>query len=77
MFQIEKNRGDKGGFMAMSGPRRIESGFSDMSISSSGGGFGSGSGFGLSSDVEPFSSKPKGFNLVIALLSSKNIFSLL
>ncbi|XP_020266561.1 signal recognition particle 54 kDa protein, chloroplastic-like [Asparagus officinalis] len=61
-LQIEKNRGDKGGFMAMSGPRRIESSFSDMSISSNSGGFGSGSGFGLSSDVESFSSKSKGFN---------------
>ncbi|KAG6514029.1 hypothetical protein ZIOFF_024368 [Zingiber officinale] len=57
--QIEKNRGDKGGYMSFSGPRKIESTFSDMSISSSGSGFGSGSGIGLSTDVESFSSKPK------------------
>ncbi|WOK97458.1 coatomer subunit delta-1-like [Canna indica] len=58
--KIEKNRSDKGGLMALSGPRRIESSFSDMSISSTGSGFGSNSGFGLSTDVESFSSKPKG-----------------
>nr|XP_010940311.1 coatomer subunit delta-2 [Elaeis guineensis]XP_029116081.1 coatomer subunit delta-2 [Elaeis guineensis] len=59
--KIEKNRGDRGGFMSsMSGPRKLDSGFSDMSISSSGTGFGSGSGFGLSTDVDSFSSKPKG-----------------
>ncbi|WOK93577.1 coatomer subunit delta-2 [Canna indica] len=58
--KIEKNRGDKGGLMALSGPRRIESSFSDMSISSTGSGFGSNSGFGLSTDVESFSGKPKG-----------------
>ncbi|XP_044507342.1 coatomer subunit delta-like [Mangifera indica] len=62
--KIEKNRGEKGGFMSLQsmGSGRIESGFSDMSISSGGGGsgFGSGSGFGLSTDVEPFSSKSKG-----------------
>ncbi|XP_072988842.1 coatomer subunit delta-2 [Typha latifolia] len=57
--KIEKNRGDKGGFSSMSGPRRIESSFSDMSISSSGNGFGSGSGFGLSTDLDS-SSKSKG-----------------
>lgn len=58
--QIEKNRVDKGGYMALSGLRKIESTFSDMSISSSGSGFGSGSSIGLSTDVESFSSKPKG-----------------
>ncbi|EHA8589209.1 hypothetical protein COCNU_scaffold008549G000060 [Cocos nucifera] len=59
--KIEKNRGDRGGFMSsMSGPRKLDSGFSDMSISSSGTGFGSGSGFGLSTDMDSFSSKPKG-----------------
>lgn len=58
--KIDKNRGDKGGFMAMSGPRRIESSFSDMSISSNSGGFGSGSGFGLTPEVESFSTKSKG-----------------
>ncbi|XP_059648249.1 coatomer subunit delta-like isoform X1 [Cornus florida] len=61
--KIEKNRGDKGGFMSLQsmGSGRIDSGFSsDMSISSSGTGFGSGSGFGLSTDVDSFSTKPKG-----------------
>ncbi|KAF8404533.1 hypothetical protein HHK36_009419 [Tetracentron sinense] len=60
--KIDKNRGDKGGYMSIQsmGSGRIESGFSDMSISSGGGGFGSGSGFGLSTDVESFSSKSKG-----------------
>ncbi|KAJ0082115.1 hypothetical protein Patl1_12276 [Pistacia atlantica] len=62
--KIEKNRGEKGGFISLQsmGSGRIESGFSDMSISSGGGGggFGSGSGFGLSTDVESFSTKSKG-----------------
>ncbi|KAJ0080870.1 hypothetical protein Patl1_12303 [Pistacia atlantica] len=42
------NRGEKGGFMPLQsmGSGRIESSFSDMSISSGGGGFFSGSGFG-------------------------------
>ncbi|ONK61291.1 uncharacterized protein A4U43_C08F28170 [Asparagus officinalis] len=71
--KIEKNRGDKGGFMAMSGPRRIESSFSDMSISSNSGGFGSGSGFGLSSDVESFSSKSKGRPPSTATAPSKGL----
>ncbi|XP_020113776.1 coatomer subunit delta-2-like [Ananas comosus] len=56
--KIEKSRGDKGGLMSISGPRRLESSFSDMSISSSGTGFGSSSGFGLSTDFD--STKPKG-----------------
>ncbi|GLT98838.1 hypothetical protein SLE2022_163160 [Rubroshorea leprosula] len=60
--KIEKNRGDKGGFMSLQsmGSGRIESSFSDLSISSGGGGFGSGSGFGLSTDVESYSTKSKG-----------------
>ncbi|XP_057470292.1 coatomer subunit delta-like [Actinidia eriantha] len=61
--KIEKNRGEKGGFMSLQsmGSSRIESGFgSDMNISSSGTGFGSGSGFGLTTDVDSFASKPKG-----------------
>ncbi|GMH13186.1 hypothetical protein Nepgr_015027 [Nepenthes gracilis] len=60
--KIEKNRGDKGGFLSMQsmGSGRIESSLSDMSISSSAGGFGSGSGFGLSADLDSFSSKSKG-----------------
>ncbi|KAJ8492935.1 hypothetical protein OPV22_014656 [Ensete ventricosum] len=57
--KIEKNRGDKGGLMALSGPRRNESSFSDMSISSTASGFGSNYGFGLSTDVKS-SAKPKG-----------------
>ncbi|XP_052204394.1 coatomer subunit delta-like [Diospyros lotus] len=62
-IKIEKNRGEKGGFMSLQsmGSGRIDSGFgSSMNISSSGTGFGSGSGFGLSTDVESFSSKSKG-----------------
>ncbi|KAK6947193.1 Mu homology domain [Dillenia turbinata] len=64
--KIEKGRADKGGFMSLQsmGSGRIEGSFSDMSISSGGGGatggFGSGSGFGLPSDMDSFSSKPKG-----------------
>ncbi|KAJ0081098.1 hypothetical protein Patl1_12286 [Pistacia atlantica] len=60
--KIEKNRGEKGGFISfqLMGSGRIESGFSDMGISSGGGGFGSGSGFGLSIDVESVSTKSKG-----------------
>ncbi|KAK7815648.1 coatomer subunit delta [Quercus suber] len=51
----------KGGFMSLRsmGSGRIESSFSDMSISG-GGCFGSGSGFGLSIDIESFSTKSKG-----------------
>ena len=48
--------------MSSMGSGRIESSFSDMSISSGGGGgFGSGSGFGLTTDIDSFASKPKGF----------------
>ncbi|KAJ0017547.1 hypothetical protein Pint_12162 [Pistacia integerrima] len=56
------NRGEKGGFMSLQsmGSGRIESSFSDMSISSGGGGFFSCSGVGLSTDVYSFSSKSKG-----------------
>lgn len=63
--KIEKNRGDKGGFMSLQsmGSGRIESSFSDLGISGGGGsgGFGSGSGFGLNTtDVESYSTKSKG-----------------
>ncbi|KAF8030313.1 hypothetical protein BT93_E2687 [Corymbia citriodora subsp. variegata] len=60
--KIEKSRGDKGGFKGLQGmgSGRLESGFSEMSISSSGSGFGSGPAFGLSTDVDSFSTKPKG-----------------
>ncbi|MQL95440.1 hypothetical protein Taro_028102 [Colocasia esculenta] len=57
---MEKSRGEKGGFMSLSSSGRIESSFSDMSISSTGSGFGNTSGFGLSTDAESFSSKSKG-----------------
>ncbi|XP_062105042.1 coatomer subunit delta-like [Humulus lupulus] len=57
--KIEKNRGDKGGFMSM-GSGRIESSFSEMSISNTRSGFGSGSGFGLNTEIDPFSIKSKG-----------------
>lgn len=59
--KIEKNRGDKGGYMSSMGSGRIESSFSEMSISSTNsGGFGSGSGFGLTTDMDSYSNKPKG-----------------
>ena len=58
-LQIEKNRGHKGGFMSM-GSGRIESSFSEMSISNTRSGFGSGSGFGLNTEIDPFSIKSKG-----------------
>jgi len=50
--------------MSSMGSGRIESSFSDMSISSGlGGGFGSGSGFGLTNDIDSFASKSKGLFL--------------
>ncbi|KMT15087.1 hypothetical protein BVRB_3g062080 [Beta vulgaris subsp. vulgaris] len=58
--QIEKNRGDKGGYMSSMGSGRLESTFGDMSISSSSTGFGSGSGFRMSTDLDSFPSKSKG-----------------
>ncbi|XP_059653590.1 coatomer subunit delta-like isoform X2 [Cornus florida] len=57
--KIDKNRGDKGGLMSLNsmGSGRIDGGFSsEMSISST----GSGSAFGLSTDMDSFSSKSKG-----------------
>ncbi|KAL5080177.1 hypothetical protein RYX36_008598 [Vicia faba] len=59
---IEKNRGDKGGFgpLTSMGSERIENSFNDMGISSIGSGFGSGTGFGLTTNVNFFSTKPKG-----------------
>lgn len=42
------------------GSGRIESSFSEMSISNTGSGFGSGSGFGLNTEIDPFSIKSKG-----------------
>ena len=50
------------------GSGRIDSSFSDMSIS--GGEFGS-SGHGLGVDAESFSSKPKGSYLIISPYSTK------
>ncbi|XP_062100307.1 coatomer subunit delta-2-like [Humulus lupulus] len=57
--KIEKNKGHKGGFMSM-GSGRIESSYSEMSISNTGSGFGSCSGFGLNTEIDPFSIKSKG-----------------
>ncbi|GLT67258.1 hypothetical protein SLA2020_395790 [Shorea laevis] len=73
--KIEKNRGDKGGFMSLQsmGSGRIESSFSDLSISSGGGGFGSGSGFGLSTDVESYSAKSKGRQPLAATAPPKGL----
>ncbi|XP_074330869.1 coatomer subunit delta isoform X1 [Apium graveolens] len=57
--KIEKNRGEKGGFMSLQSMGSGSFG-SDLNISSSGSGFGSGgSGFGLTTEVETFSSKSK------------------
>ncbi|KAK4800419.1 hypothetical protein SAY86_020906 [Trapa natans] len=60
--KVEKSRGERGGFKGLQGmgSGRIETSFSEMSISSSGSGFGSGPGFGLTTDADSFSSKPKG-----------------
>ncbi|KAF5728767.1 coatomer subunit delta [Tripterygium wilfordii] len=60
--KIEKNRGDKGGYISMPsmGSGRIDSSYGDISISSSGSGFGSGPTFGSSPDVESYPSKSKG-----------------
>ncbi|MCL7028957.1 hypothetical protein MKW94_024003, partial [Papaver nudicaule] len=63
--KIDKNRGEKGGFMSSMGSGRIENSFSEMSLTSGGGGgFGSGSGFGITAgittEVDSFSNKPKG-----------------
>ncbi|XP_019250005.1 PREDICTED: coatomer subunit delta-like [Nicotiana attenuata] len=62
--KIEKNRGEKGGFMSLQsmGSGRIDTGFgSDTNLSSlGGGGFGSGSGLGPSTDLDSFSTKSKG-----------------
>ncbi|KAL6514409.1 hypothetical protein OROHE_019017 [Orobanche hederae] len=72
---LDKNRGEKGGFMSLQsmGSGRIDTGFgSDTSISTSGG-FGSGSGFGLSTEVESFSSKAKGRPPASASAPSKGL----
>lgn len=56
--------------LQLTGSGRIDSSFSDMSISGGGGGFGS-SGHGLGVDVESFSSKHKGSCLIILKNSTK------
>ncbi|KAL0357210.1 UNVERIFIED_CONTAM: Coatomer subunit delta [Sesamum calycinum] len=56
--KIEKNRGEKGGFMSLQSMGSGTGFGSETSISSSGGGFGSGSGPVF--EVESFSSKSKG-----------------
>ncbi|KAJ8765926.1 hypothetical protein K2173_020442 [Erythroxylum novogranatense] len=73
--KIEKNRGDKGGFMSLQsmGSGRIDSGFSDLNISSTGSGFGSGSGFGLTTDLDSYSSKSKGRQPSTATAPSKGL----
>ena len=53
------------------GSGRIESSFSNMSKSGGGGGFGSGSRFGLSTDIESFSTKSKGLCLFVCMNSTK------
>ncbi|XP_068654219.1 coatomer subunit delta-like [Aristolochia californica] len=56
--KLDRNQSDKGGLMSFQG--RTESTISDLSISSGGNGFGGGSGFGVTNEVESFTSKPKG-----------------
>ncbi|KAE8672503.1 Coatomer subunit delta [Hibiscus syriacus] len=69
--KIDKNRGDKGGFMSM-GSGRIETGFTELSISSSGSGFGGGTGFGgPTTALDAFSTKPKGRQLSSATAPPK------
>lgn len=71
--RIDRNRSDKGGIMSLqsTGSTRLESGFGDLSISSSGGGFGSNSSHGPSLDLDSFSSKPKGRPSSAATVPSK------
>ncbi|CAO2815311.1 unnamed protein product [Amaranthus hypochondriacus] len=57
--KAEKNRGDKGGYMSSMGSGRLESSFSDMSISSSNSGFSSNAGFGMPTDMDSFPGKSK------------------
>lgn len=69
-LQIDRSRGEKGGFgpLQSMGSGRIENAFSEMSISSSGSGFGSGSGLGGATDFESsFSSKAKGMCLLFCM----------
>jgi len=79
ILQIEKNRGDKGGFGPLQslGSGKIENSFSDLSISSSGTGFASGSGFGLNSDVDSFSTKSKGWFSWIFVNSSRMLLNVM
>lgn len=60
-LQFDK-RGDKAGFMTghSMGSGRIENSFSDLSIAAGASSFGSVSGFGLTPDVDSFSTKSKG-----------------
>lgn len=60
------------------GSGRIESSFSEMSISSTGSGFGSGSGIGLSTDMDSFSTKVKGLfcTLLYLCINIYNIYDL-
>lgn len=73
-LQIERNRGEKGGFMSLQsmGSGRMDTGFgSDTNLSSLG---GSGSGFGASIDVDSFSTKSKGLYLLY-LINMLCVFS--
>ncbi|KAL5574947.1 hypothetical protein UlMin_016646 [Ulmus minor] len=74
--KIDKSKvlqGHKGGFMPSIGSGRIESSFSEMSISSSGSGFKSGSSLGLSTDFDSFSTKPKGRQPLAATAPPKSL----
>ncbi|XP_073140714.1 coatomer subunit delta-like [Henckelia pumila] len=74
--KIEKNRGEKGGFMSMQSMSsgRIDGGFgSDTSISRNTGGFGSDSGLGISTDMESLPTKPKGRSPLSAPAPNKGL----
>ncbi|KAL0910148.1 hypothetical protein M5K25_021091 [Dendrobium thyrsiflorum] len=68
--KLDKSRGDKGGFMSLSGSKN----FSDLTISSSGAGFGSGSGLDVSTvDADSYSSKFKGRHAAPTTATSKGL----
>ena len=70
-MQIERGKLDKGGFSSiqsmgsMGSMGRMDSGFGNDSGITTGNNFGSGAGFGLTSDVDSFSSKSKGWCIVL------------
>ncbi|PKU88072.1 coatomer subunit delta-2 isoform X2 [Dendrobium catenatum] len=68
--KLDKSKGDKGGFMSLSGSKN----FSDLTLSSSGAGFGSGSGLEVSTvDSDSYSSKFKGRHAAPTTATSKGL----